>query len=146
VGFFVKSAAAFFRPDGTETVLYFLMRLHRFIALAIGAAALAACESTTTPTLAALGGTASASGSTNAPLVISPNTVRLAVNGSTQLTTNAPFALQNQLQWSSLQTTVAETSPTGLVTAVGVGSATITVRYTSDTTNVATATVTVSAP
>jgi hypothetical protein len=106
---------------------------------------LAACEQSTSPAIAGLGGafttpTTSNAGS-SAPLVISPGRAQLIVGGSIQLNTNAPLSLQNQVQWSSLRSTVAAVSPSGLVTGVAVGTATITARYVFDTTRVATAVV-----
>ena len=63
------------------------------------------------------------------------------MGSSIQLNTNAPLSLQNQVQWSSLKSTVATVTPSGLVTGVAVGTATITARYVFDTTRVATAVV-----
>jgi uncharacterized protein YjdB len=78
--------------------------------------------------------------------VISPTTAQLRVGGTFQFNTNAPTSLQSQVQWGSLESTVATVSPSGLVTAVAVGAATITARYAFDSTRVATATVTVTGP
>jgi uncharacterized protein YjdB len=116
-----------------------------FIVMATTAALLAACQESTSPIIAGLGGgvtepTSNNAGST-APLAISPNRVQLLVGGTVQLNTNAPVSLQNQIQWSSLRSTVAAVSPSGLVTGVAVGTATITARYLFDTTRVATAVV-----
>jgi hypothetical protein len=116
-----------------------------FIVMATATVLLAACEQSTSPAIAGLGGafttpTTSNAGS-SAPLVISPGRAQLIVGGSIQLNTNAPLSLQNQVQWSSLRSTVAAVSPSGLVTGVAVGTATITARYVFDTTRVATAVV-----
>ena len=113
--------------------------------MATTVALLAACQESTSPIIAGLGGgvtepTSNNAGST-APLAISPNRVQLLVGGVVQLNTNAPASLQNQIQWSSLRSTVAAVSPSGLVTAIAVGTATITARYLFDTTRVATAVV-----
>jgi uncharacterized protein YjdB len=116
-----------------------------FIVMATTVALLAACQESTSPIIAGLGGgvtepTSNNAGST-APFAISPNRVQLLVGGTVQLNTNAPVSLQNQIQWSSLRSTVAAVSPSGLVTGVAVGTATITARYLFDTTRVATAVV-----
>ena len=66
-----------------------------------------------------------------------------AVKPSLRMMTNAPQALQSQVQWNSLQSTVATISPSGLVTAIRAGTTTIVARYAFDTTRVATAIVTV---
>lgn len=116
------------------------MRLRSSIPLILGAATLiAACDQSGTSILAGLGVTATG----NAPLVITPNQLSLTVGGTAQLTTNAPLSLQNQVQWSSLETTVVTISPSGSIDAVGPGTATITARYATDTTNVGSATVSV---
>jgi hypothetical protein len=116
-----------------------------FIVMATTVALLAACQESTSPIIAGLGGgvtepTSNNAGST-APLAISPNRVQLLVGGTVQLNTNAPASLQNQIQWGSVRSTVAAVSPSGLVTAVAVGTTTITARYLFDTTRVATAVV-----
>jgi uncharacterized protein YjdB len=126
------------------------MRIN-LIVVSVAAAMLAACDQSTTPAIAGLGGTTSVpSGggvsSNTAPLAILPNHAQLLVGATFQFTTNAPTSLQNQVQWSSLQSTVATVSPTGLITAVAVGTATITARYSFDSTRVATATVDVTKP
>lgn len=129
-----------FAPAGTETVLDTSMRFRPSIPLILGAAALlAACDQSGTSILAGLGITAKG----NVPLVIVPNQLRLNVGGTAQLSTNAPLSLQNQVQWSSLETTVVTISPFGSIDAVGPGTATITARYATDTTNVGSATITV---
>lgn len=106
---------------------------------------LAACDQATSPIVAGIGGTATVpTGNVSnnaAPLVISPSRVQLLVGGTFQFNTNAPPSIRSQVQWSSSQSTVATVSPSGFVTAVAVGSATITARYAFDTTNVSTATV-----
>ncbi len=121
------------------------MRTPFLILATVAAVSLAACD-TTTQRLAGIGaGGTTQGGNTNnggvAPLSISPNRVQLIVGGTVQLTTNAPFSLANQVSWSSLQSTIALVSPSGLVTAVAPGTATVTARYAFDTTRVAAATI-----
>jgi uncharacterized protein YjdB len=122
------------------------MRNHLII-VAAAAVFVAGCEKAIAPTVAGLGGTtANPPGnvsSSTAPLVISPATAQLRVGATFQFTTNAPTSLQSQVQWGSLESTVATVSPSGLVTAAAVGAATITARYAFDSARVATATVTV---
>lgn len=120
------------------------MRTQTLIALSIAALALTACDQATAPRLAGLGGTAAATGTNNnttQPLIVNPNRLELAVGATFQLTTNAPATLQNQVQWSSLQSAIAAISPSGLVTAVAPGTAVIIARYAFDTTRVSTATI-----
>ena len=126
---------------GTESVVYFIMRLHTCLILAF--AAIGACGEAANPTVAGLGGGSTTSGSSTSSLAISPNSVQLVPGATAQLSTNAPAASQSQVQWNSLQTTIATISPTGFVTAVAPGTATITAQLSSDTTHVATATVVV---
>jgi uncharacterized protein YjdB len=78
---------------------------------------------------------------------VSPTSATLNVGGTQQLTaTVSPSTASNQnVTWSSSNTSVATVSNTGLVTAVAAGSATITVR-TSDGGYTATCSVTVNAP
>ena len=132
---------------GTETVVetsmrFYTARARTFVMLlalsTLGA--LAGCGAAASPTIAGLGGGNTTKGSS---LAISPNQVQLLVHATAQLTTNAPANLQSQVQWSSQPTTIASISPSGLVTALAPGTATVTARYASDTTNVATATVVV---
>lgn len=116
------------------------------IALSIAAAALTACDQAAAPRIAGLGGAGAVSGggtsnNTTQPLIVNPGRLQLAVGATFQLTTNAPATLQNQVQWNSLQSTIATISASGLVTAVAPGTATIVARYAFDTTRVATATI-----
>jgi hypothetical protein len=141
-------AARDFHLHGTETVLYFAMRHFTLLTLAICsfavcATAVGACESTALPTLAGVGG-GSVSGTTSSSLTVSPVQVQMTVGTTFQLATNASLAQLPQLQWSSLQPAVATVSATGLVSATGAGTATITVRVSSDTTQAAAATIVVS--
>ena len=125
------------------------MRLHALIALMIVAAAVTACDQATAPQVAGLGGTGAVSGggtttnNTSAPLLVNPASLQLGVGATFQLGTNAPVSLQNQVQWTSLQSTVATVSASGLVSAVAPGTATIVARYAFDTTRAATATINV---
>lgn len=114
------------------------------MALSSAAAVLAACDQAGAPRIAGLGGTAASSGSDTtgaSPLVVSPGQVQLPVGTTFQLSTNAPASLQNQLQWVSLQPSIAGVSTSGLVSALSPGTATIVARYAFDTTRVATATI-----
>jgi hypothetical protein len=134
------------RADGMISVLERDMRNLTVILISSSALALAACDQSTSPTIAGLGGTTSAQASNpngSPSLAVVPNRVQLAAGATFQFSTNAPQALQGQVQWSSLQTSVATISPSGLVTAVGAGTTTIVARYAFDTTRSATAIVTV---
>jgi hypothetical protein len=115
------------------------------IVIALGTAVLAGCEQSTSPMVAGIGpATFIPPGNiTNnlAPLFISPPSVQLLVGGVFQFTTNAPLTLRNNVEWGTLESNVVTISPTGLVNAVGLGTATITARYSFDTLRVATATV-----
>jgi uncharacterized protein YjdB len=79
-------------------------------------------------------------------VTVSPQTVSVAANGTTQLTaTIAPSNATNKnLNWSSSNTSVATVSSTGLVSGVAIGSATITAT-TVDGSKTATCSVTVTA-
>jgi hypothetical protein len=120
-----------------------------FIVVLVTAVVLAACDQSTSPSIAGVGGTSGLPpgnvSNNTAALVIAPSHVQLVVGGTSQLSTNASTSLQNQVQWGSLKSTVATVSPTGLVTAVGVGTTIITARYSFDSTRVATATIDVTA-
>jgi len=115
------------------------MRLHWVTALA-AAAAVSACDVLATPRIAGLGaGQAAAAAAPQ--LVITPTVIQLVVGGTAQIATNAPASIRNQLIWTSQAPLVATVSQTGLVTAASAGTTTITVRYSTDTTNAASATV-----
>jgi uncharacterized protein YjdB len=101
-----------------------------------------ACDVSTQPQLAVFG---VRTGSSNSTLVISPSSAQIIVGGVIQLSTSAPLDSQNVLQWSSSQPTIAAVTPAGLVQGISVGTATITVRYSSDTTTFATAAIKVNA-
>ncbi|HXT15221.1 MAG TPA: Ig-like domain-containing protein [Gemmatimonadaceae bacterium] len=111
------------------------------LVLAVIIVSMAACDVSTSPHVAAIvGNSATASSST---LTITPVTAQMLVGGSTQFRTNAPANLLTSLQWSTSQPNVAAVNNTGLVTALGAGTTTVSVRYSFDTTTVANATVTV---
>lgn len=79
-------------------------------------------------------------------VTVSPATKTLAVDGTQQLTaTVLPSGATQTVTWSSSDTSKAEVSATGLVTAKAVGEATITATSTADNTKTGTCTVTVSA-
>jgi uncharacterized protein YjdB len=110
---------------------------------------LSACDQSTSPSIAGVGGSSGLPpgnvSNNTAALVITPSHVQLIVGATSQLSTNASGSLHSQVQWGSLKSTVATVSPSGLVTAVGVGTTIITARYSFDSTRVATATIDVTA-
>jgi uncharacterized protein YjdB len=111
-------------------------RFPRFPWIAVAVVVCAACDVSTDPRLAVISiGTTQSSSS----LSITPSTAQVNVGGVVQLQTNAPLTLQNQLQWASSQPSVAPVTPTGLVQGIAPGSAVISVRYSFDTTSVASA-------
>ena len=81
----------------------------------------------------------------HARLQISPSTAQISVGGLIQLTTNAPIDSQSALAWTSSQPTIAATTPTGIVQGIAPGTAIITVRFSSDTTDSASAVIRVNA-
>lgn len=119
------------------------MRCIPIVLAAAVTAAIAACDSTAATHIAGVATGTSTSAAT--ALAISPSTAAMQVGAQQQLTTNAPLNLQSQVQWRSSQPTVAAVSPTGLVTAVGVGTTQITARFSFDTATVATAAIAVTA-
>ena len=75
---------------------------------------------------------------------LSPSSLALIVGGSQTITVTAnPSTISNSVTWSSNHTSVATVSDNGVVTAVGVGTATITATSTVDTSIKATLIVTV---
>src|SRR4051812_21897705 len=88
-----------------------------------GAAGLSACERSTAPTLAAVGGTVTTPSST--ALTLAPNQITIAVGTQAQLSTNASSTQQPQLQWTSSNNAIATVTGTGLVTGRSPGTATI---------------------
>ncbi|HTI62567.1 MAG TPA: Ig-like domain-containing protein [Gemmatimonadaceae bacterium] len=123
------------------------MHMRSIFALA-SIVAIAACDASANPQLAGLNGPGAGSGGNInlPPLAISPAVVSLVPGTTIQLFTNALPANQNQVQWNSLNPTIATVSQTGLVKAIGTGVTTVVARYSFDTTNVATATVMVQGP
>ena len=133
---------------GTNRVQTYSMRRHPIIILALAAvAAVAACETDLTPTIAHIGGLAAVGTfPAESTLVVRPALVQIAVGGSAQLFTNAPDSLRQQLVWVSQLPTIATVNQNGLVTAGTPGTTIVTVHYSFDTLNVAAATVQVSGP
>lgn len=128
------------------------MRTPILIALGAVALALTACDQRQLPTVAGLGsggGTTATGGSTgtntgtSTPLAITPNSLQLSVGTTFALNTNAPAGLQNQVQWRSAAPGIVAVNTSGVVTGLAPGTATITARYSFDTTQVAAASVTV---
>jgi Big-like domain-containing protein len=129
------------------------MRLHPLVTLMLAGSALAACDQAASPTIAGLGGAgtgpitggggAGGTSGTTSSITVLPNTAQLIVGGSVQLSTNAPLALQSQIQWGSLQPAIVAVSPSGLATAVAPGTAVIVARFAFDTTQTGSATITV---
>jgi hypothetical protein len=123
------------------------MRRHPVILLALAAATVAAaCETDLTPTIAHIGAATSVAGSPRESLTVSPSLVQLSVGQSAQLFTNAPDTLRKQLVWTSQIQTIAAVNQNGLVTAGTPGTTIVTVRYSFDTTNTASATIQVFGP
>lgn len=112
---------------------------------ALGCFALAAAAACDTTLSTQVGSIAAAKNDTTgrAILVVSPGTLNLAVGSTFQLSTNAPASLQPLVQWSSLDQNIASVSPTGSVLGQARGSTRIIARYSDDTTNVGSATITV---
>ena len=119
--------------------------MHPLITLALAATAVtavAACDAAMSPVVAGVGNGTSGAGDTTS-LIISPPSLQLSVGGTAQLSTNATVAQQAQLQWLSLQPVIVAVTQAGQITARSLGTATIRVRYSFDTTRAATATITV---
>lgn len=113
------------------------------ILVAVGIA-LTGCDQLPTPILAS---TAPTSGTpVTTPLAIVPSQAQLVLGTTMQLTTNASAALQSQLQWQSFQPAIAAVTPAGVVTALSAGTAVVQARFAFDTTQAATATITVVGP
>jgi hypothetical protein len=100
------------------------------------------CDTATEPLMLRFGGRQSG-GQNGQPFEVFPNAVQIVVGQSAQLQTNLPLSLLNQLQWISSRPTIAPVSPSGQVTGRFPGVVTITARLAFDTTQAATATVTV---
>ena len=102
-----------------------------------------ACEQSTDTLLLPFGGRAAINGQNGQPLRILPDVTEIPVGQFAELQTNAPLNLRNQVQWRSSNSNVAAVSSSGRVTGIFPGVATITARFAFDTTQAATATVTV---
>ena len=82
-------------------------------------------------------------------ITVSPTSATLDINDTQQLTATVsvtPSSADNTVRWSTSDANVATVTPTGLVTAVGQGTATITAASNLDNTKSATCTITVNAP
>jgi uncharacterized protein YjdB len=117
--------------------------MRRFILFGIACCLVLAatgCDQATSPRLAnLLRGTVGQTGS----LQVLPNHVQVVTGQTFQLQTNAPLSLANQVQWASSQPAIAAVNTSGVVTGLFPGTATITARFAFDTTQAASATVTV---
>jgi hypothetical protein len=123
------------------------MRTLSLIGFALCALMVGACDYRATPRFGGLAPASDTAGSiTTTPLSVIPNRVQLAIGSSFQLTTDAPFGFETRVQWRSLQPSIAAVTPSGVVTALAAGTATVTARYSFDTTTVAIATVSVIGP
>lgn len=125
------------------------MRLPKLVTAGIAALAVAACDQRSIPTVAGIGGTSTTSGSTGKntgagiPLALTPSQLAVAVGATFPLTTNAPPALQNQIEWRTAQPNIATVNGAGVVTGIAPGTAVVSARYTFDTTQTASAIVSV---
>ena len=124
---------------GTNSSSVIGMRKNLVLLAALSLAGLVACETADFGTVAGVNG--SNGSNTTTALTVLPTDVQITVGSNTQLSTNAGNS--TQLAWFTSNSNVATVSSTGLVTGRGVGTATITVRFTTDTTNVATSNVSV---
>jgi hypothetical protein len=122
------------RPDSTRRALRLLIAATLF--------GTAACESRTDPPLALQ---IVQPGDSTAGLSLLPASVDMRVGGNAQLSLSGPSTLL-PAAFSTNAANVATVSATGLVTAVTVGTATITASSTQDPTRQARATVRVLAP
>jgi Bacterial Ig-like domain (group 2) len=114
-----------------------MKRLPFVALLGLAPVVIAACDTANPPTIAGIGPVITTPIVVVAPrIVILPSQVFVGLGAIFQLRTNAPADLVNQIQWNTLNGTVATVSPTGVVNAVGVGTAVITARFAFDTLNV----------
>jgi len=118
------------------------MRMHPVVVLGLVIAATVGCETRDDASIAGIGGVTSRTDSS--ALTISPSSVAIAVGTTAQLSTNAGST--QAISWASSNTNVASVSGTGLVSAFAPGATTITARIIGDTTQVATASVSVTSP
>jgi hypothetical protein len=103
------------------------------------AAVASACETSTTPAIAAFAPTGFAT--TVAPLSISPGFVRIPMGTSAPLFVNATSELADEVEWESLSPRIVSVDATGLATGLSAGVATVRARFAFDFTNSAIATV-----
>ena len=102
-----------------------------------------ACEQSTDTLLLPFGSRGSGTGQNGPPLEVLPRATQIPVGQFAELRTNAPLSLVNQVQWRSSNSSIAAVSAAGRVTGLLPGIATVTARFAFDTTQAATATVTV---
>ena len=101
------------------------------------------CEQAADPLLLPFSGRLTGGSQNGQALAVFPNVVQISVGQIALLQTNAPLSLLNQVQWRSSHPTIAAISPSGRVTGIFPGVATITARFAFDTTQTATSIVTV---
>lgn len=115
------------------------MRRNSLVALGFAALAMAgACDERANPLVGSVGTPAGGSSTFS----VSPPTLSLTPGQTAQLTLNSTRAI-GPYTWTTNQAGVATVSETGLVSAIGTGSATITVTAAGDGTVSARSTVTV---
>lgn len=114
--------------------------MRKRVAWAVGLAFIGAlaCDDRNADQVAGIGGGEPVN---DTSLTVLPTSVQISVGSNTQLSTNVGNS--SQLEWRSSDNNVATVTGTGLVTGRGPGTATIVVRFTADTTNTASATVSV---
>ncbi|MEO7084853.1 MAG: Ig-like domain-containing protein [Gemmatimonadaceae bacterium] len=115
------------------------MRLSAIFLASAAALSLAACDASTTPYIAGVGTTTTGSSG----LTITPSTATVRVGATVQLSVSGGTAQASSVEWSSSQSTVAAISPSGLVTGIAAGTASIVGRLATDTTVSGSATITV---
>jgi hypothetical protein len=96
-----------------------------------------ACDDRNADQIAGVGGEPG----TDTALTLLPTNVQITVGSTVQMSTNV--GVSTQLDWRSSDNNVATVTSTGLVTGRGAGTATIVVRFATDTINSASATVSV---
>lgn len=110
-------------------------------ALFIAAIAVSGCDQGVNGFVGVIGG-----GATGSRLQVTPSAAQIAVGQTFAFQTNASLTLANQVQWRSLNSQIATVNNNGVVTGIFPGSATIQARFAFDTTQVASAVVTVVGP
>jgi len=121
------------------------MRTFSLLGALASALALAACDFRRCPLEGTIAGETNVIGSAVPTLIVSPTDLQLLIGTTAQLTTNSP-ALFSQVQWRSTQPGIAAVNTTGVVSGLSFGTALIVARYSFDTLNLATVTVTVTGP